>query len=227
VYKYIWKEGQRNHKLYSERKDTFAAIYARVSSPNQANNGYSLDEQIRICHERCDLMGWKVRYIFKEDGESASTIDRPKFKMMLERARDGAFDVLVFWKLDRFCRSLADVVNIQRELEEYGASLHSVTEQIDTTTPVGKFNFRNLASASELERDLIKERARMGMHGLAREHKWPNPHPPLGYDKDADHRLRVNKEEAKWTVNQPSSSFPEPVISDHPYENSASRCTYG
>jgi site-specific DNA recombinase len=109
----------------------------------------------------------------------------------------GAFDVIVFWKLDRFCRSLVDLVNIERQLREWGVALHSVTEQIDTTTPVGRFNFRNLASAAELERDLIRERARMGMHALARQKRWPNKLPPLGYDLDGEGRLKVNRKEAE------------------------------
>jgi len=176
----------------NENEEILAAIYARVSSPNQAM-GYSLDEQARRCRERCDLMGWKVRYIFRENCSGANT-DRPKFQMMMENAKEGAFDVLVFWKLDRFCRSLVDVVNIQRGLGEYGVSLHSVTEQIDTTTPFGKFNFRNVASASELERDLIKERAKMGMYALAMKHKWPNRQPPLGYDIGEDRRLKINED---------------------------------
>ncbi|RLI78763.1 hypothetical protein DRP07_10785, partial [Archaeoglobales archaeon] len=50
--------------IRSEKKQITAAIYARVSSPNQLYN-YSLDEQVRICRERCELMGWKVRYIFR------------------------------------------------------------------------------------------------------------------------------------------------------------------
>ncbi|KXB07130.1 resolvase, partial [candidate division MSBL1 archaeon SCGC-AAA382C18] len=79
---------------------------------------------------------------------------------------------------------------------EWGVGLHSITEQIDTTTPVGRFNFRNLASAAELERDMIKQRSRMGMHALAKQHKWPNPYPPMGYDKDEDGKLVVNEEEA-------------------------------
>ncbi len=173
-----------------------AAIYARVSSPNQLNN-YSLDEQIRICRERCELMGWKVRYIFRDEAVSAKDTNRPMFKKMLEKAKQRKFDVLVFWRLDRLCRSLIDAIRIEKELREYGVALHSVTEQIDTTTPVGRFNFRNLASAAELERDLIRERARMGMHAMALQHKWPNKKPPLGYNIRADGRLEVNEEEAK------------------------------
>jgi site-specific DNA recombinase len=178
-----------------KERPLFAAIYARVSTPNQ-KIGYSLDEQVRICREHCDMMGWKVRYIHMENGSGANT-DRPKFQIMMEKARMGRFDVLVFWKLDRLCRSLLDVINLERELCEYGVSLRSVTEQIDTTTSVGRFNFRSLASASELERDLIRERSKMGMYALARQHKWPNSFPPLGYNKIEDGHLVINEEEPK------------------------------
>jgi site-specific DNA recombinase len=192
------KMGRKSKDKETEDKKTplWAAIYARVSSPNQAN-GYSLDEQVRICRERCNIMGWKVRYIFKENGVSGSTTDRPKFQLMLERAKEGAFDVLVFWKLDRFCRSLLDVINTEKKLKEHRVSLHSVTEQIDTTSSVGRFNFRSVASAAELERDLIKERSRMGMKALAMQHKWPNRLPPLGYKKKGDGYLEVDQEKAK------------------------------
>jgi site-specific DNA recombinase len=172
-----------------------AAIYARVSSPKQMDN-YSLDEQMRICRERCELMGWKVRYIFK-DVITAENTDRPMFKMMMEKAKLGRFDVLVFWRLDRLCRSLIDAIRVERELREYGVALHSVTEQIDTTTPVGRFNFRNLASAAELERDLIRERTKMGKYASALQHKWPNKSPPLGYRVRDDRKLEIVEEEAR------------------------------
>jgi len=177
-------------------KTIIAAIYARVSSGRQLN-GYSLEEQIRLAKERCNSMGWKIRYIFCEEAQSAGTTDRPKFQIMLQKAEQGAFDVLVFWKLDRFCRSLLDVVNMEKKLREYGVSLHSVTEQIDTTTSFGRFNFRNIASAAEWERDMIKERSRLGMKALAMQHKWPNRLPPLGYRKIKNGHLKINAIEAK------------------------------
>lgn len=183
------------HPDSKDKKELLAAIYARTSSPNQ-RFGYSLEEQIELCRERCKLIGWTVRYVYKEDGLSGKDIDRPKFMKMLEKAKEGAFDVIVFWKLDRFCRSLVDLVNTEKTLREQGVGLQSVTEQIDTTTSVGRFNFRNLASAAELEREFIGERARMGLHALAKKHAWPNPRPPVGYDKGADGCLIVNEEEA-------------------------------
>ena len=172
-----------------------AAVYARTSSSSQ-RFGYSIGEQVDRCVRQCEQMEWTVTYVFTDEAESGRNTDRPKFQEMLDRARVGCFDVVVFWKLDRFCRSLVDLVKTEEQLNEWGVSLQSVTEYIDTTSPVGRFNFRNLASAAELESDLTSQRVRMGMHGLAKEHKWPNAMPPLGYEKTSDGKLRVLEDEA-------------------------------
>jgi site-specific DNA recombinase len=178
-------------------KAIFAAIYARTSSPNQRFN-YSIKEQVSSCWKHCDQRGWIVRHVFIDEGESGGTTQRPKFQKMLENAHAGRFDVIVFWKLDRFCRSLVDLVNIERALRELNVGLCSVTEYIDTTTSVGRFNFRSIASVAELERELIGERARLGLYALAKEHKWPNPHPPIGYERSSDGKLKVKEDEAQF-----------------------------
>jgi len=179
-----------------DKRPIFAAIYARTSSPNQRFN-YSIKEQVDRCWKYCDERGWAAKYVFVDEGESGGTTDRPKFQLMLEKARAGKFDAIVFWKLDRFCRSLVDLVNVERMLREWGIGLCSVTEYLDTTSSVGRFNFRSLASVAELEREMIGERARIGLHALAKRHKWPNPHPPIGYDKREDGMLEVDRKEAK------------------------------
>jgi site-specific DNA recombinase len=181
-------------------KTVIAAIYARVSSGNQIN-GYSLNEQVRLAREQCEKKGWRLRYIFKENGISGKNIDRPKFQAMLRGAEKGCFDVLVFWKLDRFCRSLLDVVNVEKKLRECGVKIFSITESIDTTTSNGRFVFRTIASAAEWEREIIKERSRMGMKGLAMQHKWPNRLPPIGYNKKKDGHLMINEKEASLVKN--------------------------
>lgn len=183
------REETDGHKVVS------VAVYARTSSPNQKFN-HSIKEQVERCRKYCDERGWVTRYIFVDEGESGGSTNRPKFQLMIERAREGKFDAIVFWKLDRFCRSLVDLVNVERQLRECNIGLCSVTEYLDTTTSVGRFNFRNLASVAELEREMIGERARIGLYALAKEHKWPNPHPPLGYDKGEDGVLIVNRGEA-------------------------------
>lgn len=173
-----------------------AAIYARTSSPNQRYN-FSIDAQIDQCLKHCYQRSWDVAYIFIDECQSGKNTDRVRFKQMIEKAREMRFDVLVFWKLDRLCRSLVDTVNTEKSLSELRVSLCSVTEYIDTTTSVGRFNFRNLASVAEFEREIIGERARMGLHELAKQHRWCNSHPPYGYRINSDGTLSVSKTEAK------------------------------
>jgi len=173
-----------------------AALYARTSSPNQRFN-YSIDEQIACGRKYAEQRGWIVTHIFFDESERAETIDRPKFQLMLQKAKSGYFDVIIFWRIDRFCRSLVDLVSVERTLREYKVGLCSVTEYIDTSTSVGRFNFRSIGSVAELEAELIGERARMGLHALAKLHKWPNPHPPLGFNRLDDGRLKIDEKEVK------------------------------
>jgi site-specific DNA recombinase len=116
---------------------------------------------------------------------------------MLAKAKQGCFDVVVFWKLDRFCRSLTDLVKTEEKLNDWDVALQSVTEYIDTASPVGRFNFRNLASAAELESDLTSQRVQIGMRGMAKKNRWPNSQPPLGYDIAEDQTLDINESEAQ------------------------------
>jgi site-specific DNA recombinase len=182
-----------------DEKPIFAAVYARVS-PGKKANGYSLEEQVRLAKEHCDRHGWKVRYVFTDNNVSGANIDREKFQLMMRKARQQAFTVISFWKIDRFARSLADLVNIERELRTYNVSLSSVTEPVDTVSSIGRFSFRNIASAAELERDLIQERTKMGMHALAMKNRWPNRTPPLGYNIEEDHTLIINQQGKKLVI---------------------------
>jgi site-specific DNA recombinase len=122
------------------------------------------------------------------------------FQTMLDAAKRRAFDVIVFWKLDRFSRSLMHAVQLEEELREHDVYLYSVTEQIDTTSATGRFNFRNLASAAEFERDMIKQRTRIGINGMAEERKWPNDDPPLGYTLTPENKLSIDDQQRDLVV---------------------------
>ncbi|MFK5602620.1 recombinase family protein [Haloferax volcanii] len=176
-------------------EDAAVAIYARTSSKRQ-QFGYSLDEQVRQCLKQCEHHGWTVRFIYRDEAESGKDIDRPMFQKMMAAAERHWFDVIVFWKLDRFSRSLMHAVQLEADLREFEVGLFSITEQIDTTTAAGRFNFRNIASAAEFERDMIQQRTQMGLRALAIDHKWPNDRPPLGYTKQPDETLSVDSEAA-------------------------------
>lgn len=185
-------QGKRSSETSSAPR---AAIYARTSSASQ-RFGYSIGEQVRQCLDQCQLMSWEPVFIFRDEAKSGKDTDRPMFQKMLTNAEQGTFDVLVFWKLDRFSRSIMHAVRLENEFREFGVALHSVTEQLDTTTAAGRFNFRNIANAAEFERDLIKQRTKMGHTALALEHKWPNSTPPLGYERLDDGLLAIYPSEA-------------------------------
>ncbi len=175
--------------------DLTAAVYARTSSAQQ-RHGYSIDEQVNRCWQRAEHLGWTVSHVFRDEEVSGKDTDREMFQKMLSRAEAGWFDVVLVWKLDRFSRSLIHAVELEQELRDWDVGLHSVTEMIDTTTPTGRFNFRNISSASELERELIKERTQMGLQALAKQGEWPNDNPPLGYERAQDGRLEIMPREA-------------------------------
>ena len=173
-----------------------AAIYARTSSTRRTE-GYSLDAQVQKAIDHCQNIGWTVGFIYRDEAESGADTERPMFQKMLEMAEKQAFDVIVFWKLDRFSRSLIHAVQLETELQENDVYLYSVTEQIDTTSATGRFNFRNLASAAEFERDMIKQRTQLGMENLAAEERWPNDTPPLGYTLTENNRLSIDEPESE------------------------------
>lgn len=178
----------------NEAEELRAAVYARTSSKSQ-EFGYSLDAQVGRSVERCESLGWEVSFVYRDGAESGKDTDRPMFQRMLSAAEKRVFDVIVFWKLDRFSRSLMHAVQLEADLREYDVSLYSVTEQIDTTSATGRFNFRNIASAAEFERDMIRQRTRMGLNALASDLKWPNDSAPLGYELDTEGKLKIIDEE--------------------------------
>lgn len=170
-----------------------AAIYARVSSPKQA----SIPQQIDLCRQRCELLEIDVKFILKDHGVSGKDIERPQLMRLFQLCEDRRVDIVVVWKLDRLVRSLRHLLNTYEWLQERKVDLHSVTEQLDTSNAFGRFNFRNIASAAELERELIGERARMGKLAQAHAGKWTTHSPPIGYRLTEDRKLVIDPKEAK------------------------------
>ncbi len=124
-----------------------------------------------------------------EQGESAKTADRPKLQHLLGLCEQGMVSKIIVWKLDRLVRSLRDLLNLHEFLESKGVKLVSLTENFDTSTAYGRFAFRTLASAAELEREIIAERAQLGKLRQARQARWPTQRPPFGYTLDNQRHL--------------------------------------
>lgn len=179
-----------------------AAIYVRVSTYEQAERGYSIQEQIKECRKYCEQKGWKVVRIYKEKGVSGKNLYRPKLQILFNHAENNEFDVIAFWKLDRLTRSLSDLCDLVDYFEEINIKISCVTEPFDTTTPNGRFFIQMKGAVAEYERRLTLERSKIGIRARAREGKWKGGKTPYGYKYNKDtEKLEINQEEAN-TVKQ-------------------------
>lgn len=96
-------------------------IYIRVSTDEQAKEGFSIDNQKRACVDYARNGGYQILKIFIEDGKSARTTDRPAFKELFNRIKEEPVDAIVFYKLDRMFRNVGDFSNVRKELKNYGS----------------------------------------------------------------------------------------------------------
>ncbi len=175
----------------AEPPEQVAAVYGRTSTPKQA----SIPQQVDLCRRRCEQAGYRVGFVLREDGKSAVD-ERPKFEKLMQLVAERRITVIVVWKLDRLVRSLQDLLNVHKFLASNGVSLVSLTEQFDTTTAFGRFSFRNIASAAELEREIIAERSQLGRYSMALAGRYPANNPPYGYTLGEDRRLATDKKES-------------------------------
>jgi DNA invertase Pin-like site-specific DNA recombinase len=123
--------------------------YARVSTDDQ----HTENQIAQLKKAGCER-------IYKETA-SGGRWDRPELQACLQHLRKG--DVLVVWKLDRLSRSLSDLLRILRKVDDEGAGFQSLTENVDTTTSAGRLMMNMLGSFSQFERDMIRERTKLGL----------------------------------------------------------------
>jgi len=134
-----------------------AGIYARVSTDDQQ----TLPMQIRALREYAARRGWIIALQAKEIGSGAS--ERKLRDKLLEAARRREIDVVIVWRLDRWGRSVADLVATLQELSHLGVGFVSLTEALDLTTPTGRAMAGLLAVFAEFEREILRERVRAGL----------------------------------------------------------------
>jgi DNA invertase Pin-like site-specific DNA recombinase len=134
-----------------------AGLYARVSTQDQQ----TLPMQNRAMREYAVRRGWTITLQVKEVG--SGTAQRQSRAELMEAARRREIDVVVVWRLDRWGRSVADLLATLQELEHLGVGFVSLTEALDLTTPAGRAMAGLLAVFAEFERDVLRERVRAGL----------------------------------------------------------------
>ncbi|MFN0278654.1 MAG: recombinase family protein [Pyrinomonadaceae bacterium] len=145
-------------------------IYARVSTHDQQ----TLPMQLKQMREYIKNRKWKLVVEFQEVGSGAKT--RPEREELLRMARRREIDAILVWKLDRFGRSLVDLVTSLNELRNLEVVFVSLTESLDFSTPSGRAMAGMLSTFAEFERDIIRERVKAGIAN-ARENGKPHGRP--------------------------------------------------
>ena len=172
-----------------------AAIYARVSTEEQATEGYSIPAQISELEKYADLHGIEIVTRYIDEGVSGKSIQgRPQMKKLLRDASNQMFNYVLVFKLDRLARKMKDSLDIIETLEKNNVKLISLNENFDVSTPIGRTVFQMISSISELERNTIVARVKMGMTERAKQGKY-NGGRVLGYDA-VNKELIINEKEA-------------------------------
>ena len=173
------------------------AIYVRVSTARQDQEGYSIPLQKERLIAFCKAKGWVVAGMFVDPGHSGSTLDRPGILALMDGVRAGKYDVVLVYKLDRLSRSQKDTLYLIEDVfMANDTDFVSMQESFDTSTIYGRAMVGILSVFAQMERETIAERTLMGRAGRAEEGLWHGggTH-PIGYDY-VDGELVVNKEEA-------------------------------
>ena len=176
--------------MEEERK--VAGIYIRVSTEDQAREGFSLGEQEEKLKQLCDYKGYEVYKVYCDAGISAKDMEhRPKFQEMLKDMKDGKINYIVAYKLDRVTRSVRDLEELISQLEKYNTYLVCDRDDVNTSTANGRFFVRMLTVLSQLEIEIVSERTKFGLNGAIKSGHLPGQ-VALGFRKDGNRKTIID-----------------------------------
>ncbi|NOZ86334.1 MAG: recombinase family protein [Deltaproteobacteria bacterium] len=188
------------------------AIYTRVSTEDQAKEGFSLSAQIERLNSYCEAREWEVYREYVDDGYSGRGVKRPAYQQMMEEI--DAWDILLVLKMDRIHRNSKNFMEMMDTLKRKNKEFVSMSESLDTSTAMGRFVMDIIQRIAQLESEQIGERVFAGMQQKAQtpiERLDPKRSPylgfnaPFGYDYD-NNLLVINDAEANF-VKEIFSSF--------------------
>ncbi len=168
-------------------QDAITALYIRVSTGKQAEEGFSLEAQQERLQAYCTAQGWTVGadHIYVDAGISGKTTDRPQFQAMLQAAQAGKVQRIVAMKLDRMARNVREFLQTVDQLKAWQCDLVLVKESFDTSTPHGRFALTMFAAMAELEASTITERVMTGKAQKASKGGYNGSKIPYGYSYGA------------------------------------------
>ena len=170
-----------------------AALYVRVSTQEQALEGYSLDAQQEKLKKYAEYQKYDVVGVYRDEGFSAASMARPALQRLINDIKVGKINTVLIYKLDRLSRRVKDVLELVELFIKYEVTLFSITENLDLSSPFGRAALKMSATFSELERETIIERTRLGKDQRVKEGKMLITRcAPFGY--------KYNKETSRFDV---------------------------
>src|SRR2546426_9657483 len=145
-----------------------AALYMRVSTKG---HGQTTETQAVALREYSAHRGFEIIEEYRDEGISGSKHSRPALDKLMKDARARRFDVVIVARFDRFARSVSHLLRALEEFNHVGVDFVSLSESVDTSTPMGKMIFTVLGAVAEPERNLIKERVHMGINRARKQGK--------------------------------------------------------
>lgn len=175
-----------------------AAGYIRVSTDEQAQHGHGLETQEKAIRAFAESQGYELVDVIADPGVSGATrpAERTGYGRLIELTTGGAISIVLVWKFDRLARQIVYAVTAANDLAAAGVALRSVTEPVDTASPMGRTIFAVLAGMAEQERQSITERTWNGRREKANKGGIASGYAPFGYERDGDGGLRVLPKEA-------------------------------
>lgn len=188
----------RDKHMNNENKKKLVAIYIRVSTLDQAREGYSLDAQERTLRKWCTEHNADVYQLYADRGLSGKDIEhRPAMQELLQDAKEQRYDAIIFWALSRFTRSVSDLYDILSLLQKHNIDMISYTESFDTSSPMGRAMIGIVGIFAQLERELTAERVSAAMAERALQGKRTCSD-VLGYNIDVKDTFTINPKEAEY-----------------------------
>ena len=155
-------------------KKKIAGIYIRVSTEDQAREGFSLGEQKEKLLQLCKFKEYEVFKVYEDAGISAKDMaHRPAFQEMLADMKKGKINSIVAYKLDRVTRSVRDLEELIAVLEKHNTYLVCDRDDVNTSTANGRFFVRMLTVLSQLEIEIVSERTKFGLNGAIKSGHLP------------------------------------------------------
>lgn len=174
-------------------------IYIRVSTEEQAKDGFSIAAQKEKLTKYAEVSDWVIFDYYIDDGISGKNIkDRPEMQRMLSDIQSGKVNNILVYKLDRLTRSLMNLMELIQFFEKYNCSLNSQTERLDTSNAVGRMFVKIIGTFAEFERENLAERVSFGYEEKTRQGNYTNTNGVFGYDYVVgEQSLLINEEEAE------------------------------